>query len=164
MNCETVSNRLGAYLDGELGEQEAAEVGRHLEACPRCAAELEALRELDEALGELKGPMVPPDFARRVREKADAGSRPVPLFRTLPGRLRPMLSRAAAVLVAAAGLWMGLAAGHSAFREAPSPPSGEAEQFDLPADSLSAAPSGSVADLYLAFLQEGEWEGGEDAE
>jgi anti-sigma factor RsiW len=36
MQCDDVTVRLGAYLDGELSGQAAEEVRSHLEGCPAC--------------------------------------------------------------------------------------------------------------------------------
>ncbi len=154
MNCEKTTERLGAYLDGELGEQEAAQVQEHLEACPRCAAELEELRRLDRLLSALPGMDAPEGFARRVRRAAERARR--------PARLRPVLARAAAMLVLAAGLWLGYAAGNAASRAVTGGAGEEPSQYDLPADLLSAAPSGSVAELYLGLTEQESAEGGED--
>lgn len=48
MTCEGV--RLDAYLDRELGPAERAEVESHIEACPRCARELERLAAASSAV------------------------------------------------------------------------------------------------------------------
>ncbi len=41
---------LTAYLNGECRSSEAAALAKHLAGCPGCAAELEALRGLDDVL------------------------------------------------------------------------------------------------------------------
>ena len=46
MSCEQLRPAIGAYALGALEPDEAAEVRRHLEACPRCAAEHDALASL----------------------------------------------------------------------------------------------------------------------
>ncbi|MFO8008409.1 MAG: zf-HC2 domain-containing protein [Candidatus Brocadiia bacterium] len=161
MNCEKTTKLLGAYLDGELGEGEAAQVREHLQACPRCAAELEELRRLDRSLGALTGMEAPAGFARRVRAAAERAREPVRLFGLPVARLRPVLARAAAVLVLAAGLSLGYIAGNAASHAVTVGTDEELSQYDLPADLLSAAPSGSVAELYLGLAEEPA-EGGED--
>lgn len=50
MNCDSVQNRLSAYVDGELGRQEAELVRSHLAACSSCHDEMVALAELKAAL------------------------------------------------------------------------------------------------------------------
>ncbi len=50
---EHVRNRLDAYLDLELSEDERAEVSRHLVGCPECRLLLEELAAVDEAARSL---------------------------------------------------------------------------------------------------------------
>jgi len=97
---------LQAYLDGELDSAAAAELDRHLVACPACAAELADLRALNErtagAIGLLLAPPAPVLQARaalaraRTAEPARSAS---PILR-LGGR---SLAKAAMLLLALAG-------------------------------------------------------------
>ncbi len=48
--CEFVSVNLSAYQDGELDSDSLRLVLSHLTHCPHCAAELDALQEMDETL------------------------------------------------------------------------------------------------------------------
>ncbi|MFD8013573.1 anti-sigma factor family protein [Streptomyces sp. NPDC058955] len=50
------SELLGAYVLGALDEQEVRTVDEHVASCQRCRAELEELRDMESALGE-----VPPE-------------------------------------------------------------------------------------------------------
>ena len=50
MQCDDVVTRLGAYLDGELSEQSADQVRRHLEGCPACARRQEQAFALAAAI------------------------------------------------------------------------------------------------------------------
>lgn len=52
--------RLSAFLDDELGDDEALEVVRHLAACADCWREFEELREAREALRRLETPPAVP--------------------------------------------------------------------------------------------------------
>jgi anti-sigma factor RsiW len=49
-DCEAYTQRLGALADGELQPGEAADVEAHLLACAECAAELESIRALGDAI------------------------------------------------------------------------------------------------------------------
>jgi anti-sigma factor RsiW len=158
VNCKRTRKRLSAYLDGELAPGEEARVREHLASCRRCAAELDGLERLNAALGALEEATVPADFARRVRRAAarptTRPSEPIPLGRWAAGRA---LTRVAALLMAAAGIGVGMALGGSLPRaNGPSAQAATAETsaFDFPTDALSAAPAGSVADLYLESLGE----------
>ena len=149
MDCKRTRKRLNAYLDGELKPRRANAVREHLSTCPRCEAELDELRRLNEALGALPGMDAPLGFARRVRlaaESRSAGARLVVL-----DRLRPALAHAALVLVVLAGLWSGLAIGQATSGGAPAAEQTVASDLDLPMDLLSAAPAGSLADVYLTM-------------
>jgi anti-sigma factor RsiW len=163
VDCNATARLLSAYLDGEVPQGDAAAVEGHLRGCARCAAELAELRALSHLLNGLEGLAVPSDFAGRTREAAanalaDSGRRePVVLFGL--DRARPLgrvLMRVAAGLVAVAGLWMGMSVGGAAFAGRDQTPAesdvAEQSEFDLQMESLSAAPPGSMAEAYLAFV------------
>lgn len=72
-----------AYLDGELSQRERARVDAHLAECPRCAAELERLRvlqqELDATFDAALAPVrLPADADRRIRDRLRARTEPRP--------------------------------------------------------------------------------------
>lgn len=50
--CESILERLGAYLDGELEPEEARAVEDHLRSCPHCRRVKEELAEADRILRE----------------------------------------------------------------------------------------------------------------
>lgn len=52
---DQMRNKIGAYLDGELGQRAQREMQAHLESCADCRAELEELRRLSQLLKE--GPL-----------------------------------------------------------------------------------------------------------
>ena len=86
---------LGAYLDTALHGAERDRVESHLEACERCRAELQALRDLQAELGTIAPPEPAPAywerFAARVEARlpmAGAGVKPA-LAERLVGRLLP---------------------------------------------------------------------------
>lgn len=155
MKCKETSERLDAYLDGELASREALAVQVHLRQCPRCAAELQKLKRLNEAVQSLGGIVPPSDFSRRVRDAAEARRDAIVQFRPLATqRLSWAATRIAALVMVVAGLWFGASMGHSAARSGSAPVDteiAEVADFNLQLDPLSAAPSGSVAELYLAF-------------
>lgn len=63
--CEQVQERLSAWLDGELTAEERRQVAGHLKGCAACSRELEALAQLDAALGTLAAPL-PDKLPERV--------------------------------------------------------------------------------------------------
>jgi Putative zinc-finger len=55
MSCEHLRSAVGAYALGALDPDEAADVRRHLETCPECAAESDALAPLPGLLSLAAG-------------------------------------------------------------------------------------------------------------
>ncbi len=104
MDCSKVQLELVAYLDGELGESEAAVVRHHLERCPACKLEAQRLSAAGELLDEFGEIEPSKDFTARTMQRAlslpePAVSRPRILRRLLPAAV------AAAVLVTLT-LWL----------------------------------------------------------
>ncbi len=149
MNCEDATRRLGALKDGELDSAEAALVRAHVGDCRRCAAERDELERLRTLLGALGAREGEADFAARLRQRAERRGRAVhveQVRRTWP------LRRAAALLLFVTGIGLGIAAGRdvaSAVTE---------ETRHLPAALLASAPPGSLEEVYLSFMSEGEWD------
>jgi hypothetical protein len=93
-----ITELLSAFMDGELGARERAEVDLHLRACPPCARHLEELRAVDSAARAL--PLRVPDgyfeaFRGTLRERLPRGR---PATRRLPPSWA--LAAAAAVVLA----------------------------------------------------------------
>jgi anti-sigma factor RsiW len=62
-NC-TQEDLLSAYLDGELAEDVAMELRRHLDGCPRCTGILEAMKTGDRLLIQSLPAMQPPAYLK----------------------------------------------------------------------------------------------------
>ena len=77
--CET--EKIAAFIDGDLDPAELAALEEHIENCSRCASELQAQRlfmcELDSALASRFELEVPPNFARVVAVHAESDMRGV---------------------------------------------------------------------------------------
>ncbi len=65
--CMRVKPLLQSYLDGELTEQQAVRVSRHVDACRRCGLAAETLRDIKGAVSRLGQP---PDRAAIARLRA----------------------------------------------------------------------------------------------
>lgn len=83
-------DELGEYLDGRLSEQRRVEIAGWLLANPKKAAEVERLRELNEALRGIGSDVLSepvPDRLREVlrREPPQEGDEPRPTTRSLFG-------------------------------------------------------------------------------
>ena len=64
---------LNACLDGEMTPQDRDLFERHLRQCPQCAADLERLRKLAEAIGTAARtrPAMPPEAIARLHRSID---------------------------------------------------------------------------------------------
>jgi hypothetical protein len=72
--CQTLEEKLPAYLEGELSVTEKNEFEKHLESCAFCRMALQDLRKTGEALAGLEEKEPPPWFTQKVmaRVKAEA--------------------------------------------------------------------------------------------
>jgi anti-sigma factor RsiW len=92
MTCAECAILLHALLDGELDAGHAREVETHLEICPRCAAQLRAYRELQQAMPAAQLCFTAPTGLRRRIETALPAARPRTSSRLLCGSM-PTKSR-----------------------------------------------------------------------
>jgi anti-sigma factor RsiW len=146
VNCEHLRPDLGAYVLGGLDPDEAAAVKRHLESCPECAAEYEALAQLPDLLSlaggaeEATAEPLSPAFEERLLDAfaRDRSVSPRRRRRRLAWRpLRPRwLAIGAAALVTAAAA----AAGIAVLDEDEQP----ARRYQLTFQNVSAPPSASA--------------------
>ena len=104
---------LSSFLDGDLSDRRMERVARHVAACPTCARQLAALREVSAALASQEEVEPRPGWLSRVQERVAAGTRPASTARI---RLRLRLRLAGGI----AGVALGLV-GVGLWR-APSPP------------------------------------------
>lgn len=78
-DCHQVGAVLQAYVDGELGAQDADAVAAHLEHCRRCGIEVRTVEQVIDAI-QRQRPDVDPGALRRlagyVDELSDDGSTP----------------------------------------------------------------------------------------
>ena len=119
-HCDELRHSIGAYVLGALDVDEAAAVRRHLQDCPACAAERDALTPLpgllslaDGAEAAVNEPLSPAFEERLLDAYARDNAVPPPRRRrigTLRGRLRPRwLAVGAATVAAAAAAAFGFA-------------------------------------------------------
>ena len=75
MSCERMENRILAYMDGRLNENERAEVQKHLDACPACRVRATEFSSVSDLLDEL--PVIEPSPAFDVRVRARIAAEPI---------------------------------------------------------------------------------------
>src|SRR3989442_1475804 len=121
-DCREWRERIGALILGQLPEDERFAVEAHLEGCPACRAEAEALGPVAALLGRAdpdrltRAPEPPPRLGERIAHRIAVERRSQRRRRT---RLRLGLGAAAAAAAAAVALIV-IGAG-------PSPPAPEEE-------------------------------------
>jgi len=108
MECDAIRERLVPLLDGELGVETAGEMRAHIEACPLCAEEWEALLRLRRTAREGELDPTPEEKAallsasspllRELRARKGRGGAPRAVRRAL--RWAPRLAAAALLLIA----------------------------------------------------------------
>ena len=147
-DCRAWRERLGALMLGQLGPQERAATEAHLEGCPDCRAEAEALAPVASVLrradpDRLGTVPVPPAYlGDRIARRIAAERRSVRRRRVRAG----IALGAAAAVAATAGIM--LAVVFSGSSEAPRPAAHTVTFADLPKDvslraTLEARPWGS---------------------
>ena len=103
--CEEFAPLLSAFVDGELTEEERAEVLAHVSECEKCRRLLGELTALHAALGELEDEDVPAGFTEGVMAAVraeKAAKKPQTKKRSAWRRWMPMAACAAIVALAAA--------------------------------------------------------------
>src|SRR5258708_6401593 len=122
MSHDEASDLLGAYALDAVDGDEFTELESHLEACPRCRAELDSLRDVAAAMGnsvepppeglwsqiavrlpELQGDQEPPPMPRLVGEDDSPFRSPASYVDAKPRR-RIMVATVGAIAVAAAAV------------------------------------------------------------
>ncbi|MDQ7828689.1 MAG: zf-HC2 domain-containing protein [Armatimonadota bacterium] len=115
MTHDRIGRQLSAYLDRELTPEEARAVERHLDGCPACREELEALRQTRALLRALPERPLPEDFwpelRRTLQREAAPRTRGLPAVRAwldaIRARPAPALAVVAVVLLLAVTLVRG---------------------------------------------------------
>lgn len=108
MKCTNTIQQLADYLDDSLSPAEAADMRRHLQECPACAAGLRELSALRGELARLPAPTAEPEVLERLLARAVRGPKPsAPVFYRRDVLQRVGLATAA-VLLLAVGFGLGL--------------------------------------------------------
>lgn len=145
--CARVTSWIGAYVDGELNNRQAAAVQRHLRICPSCQAAEQELRTLLQLVSEADACPVEPSVTLRASVmRVVAGSprqQQKPLTSPMWRRASGVLAGLCCIVVLGAALWVGQGlhekVSFDAVASAPeaSDPKGEqpdAESFPMPED------------------------------
>jgi anti-sigma factor RsiW len=140
MHCRAVADRLSSYIDHALPAADAESVRLHLESCPACAAECQALKVAWEGVLEVPriGPRgdLWPALERRLEREAPRGRQawfapPASWF--LGWNAAPALATALIVLV---GILLGARLGTLVVAERPAA-AGSAIELQVPGSGLA---------------------------
>lgn len=135
MHCPQ-QNTISAYLDCAMRPRERAQFAVHLENCPLCKHQLEAVAALQSNLRDLPSPVLGFDLAARLQDRIRSGvaqRRPARSF--WPSWGAPGLAATASL---ACGIWLGVLL--TAGPVASTPPVALTRVFDpVPPGGLCAA-------------------------
>lgn len=143
--CEEFAPLLSAFVDGELTEEERAEVLAHVSECEKCRGLLGELTALHAALGELEDEDVPAGFTEDVMAAVRAEKAAMPRMKKPSAwrRWMPMAACAAIVALAAAVTIPRTAMKQEANDAAPAAPAAQEDQAMF---SMAAPPSDPLPD------------------
>lgn len=144
MRCEKVRERLSAFLDGELKEDEYRRIASHLESCDSCSHDCEELRRLRELLSHLGTVQSPPYLWERVERKISSQERT-----NLWERLSHRLVYAPVGVAILIGLLIGNYLGQNMSQQSVLT---ESELLSL--NTLDDFPPGSLSDAYFGGWEE----------
>lgn len=69
MTCEQAQDQFSAFLSGELDNDSAGELAKHVHECPACAADMESMRRTVAALGGIGIRAMPEPVTIRIRQE-----------------------------------------------------------------------------------------------
>lgn len=114
MNCHSVRESLGAYLDGELSVEACAPIEAHLAGCPVCTSELEIMRSVTESIAESAAVQVPTRLWTEIERRLDYPVQRGPKLRFRFLRVRRYALAASILIAVGLGAWAFLSLGGDA--------------------------------------------------
>ena len=108
MDCRTVREKLGEYMDGAAGAVQKRLIEEHLSLCRECSSALADLRKTVDRLGTLEKIEPPPWLPQKVMAQIRAEKRKTSLLRRLfyPLGVKVPLRAAATVLIAVTTIYL----------------------------------------------------------
>lgn len=114
MQCHEVQELMSEYIDGVLDPSALERVDRHIEGCPECRSELDALKMVVDLVRDLPLVEPPPEFRPELRKRLETEAvRPVNtglIHRLASGRWSGIIALAASfiLVIGLAAAWEGL--------------------------------------------------------
>jgi predicted anti-sigma-YlaC factor YlaD len=69
MHCSKIQQKLSAYADGEVTQEEKNVISEHLQTCIQCRVELEQLLKISQSLNSIKNVNPPPYLIPHLKQK-----------------------------------------------------------------------------------------------
>src|ERR1700739_4400372 len=102
MQCDSASEMLDAYLDGELPLETSAAIREHLNGCTLCSAQIADTARLQRGLRVARGHFAPSaEFRHLIQKKIDRSRRRTWVLTWVP------MATAVAAMVVFVSLWVG---------------------------------------------------------
>lgn len=122
MNCSNVQNAISAYIDRELTGEQMLSIRSHLNCCPRCAQEHQALSVLKAELVQLPSFEPSAQLEREILQainREDSEARPVRLSFRSWGALVATSAAAAALALLSYNVFFGASRAEQLAEDAP---------------------------------------------
>ena len=150
MKCSKIQIKLSAFLDGELSDQEKKTLSEHLDNCPDCQSELEALRDMKLDLEQVKGVTAPPYFYTRLKQRLyDETAVP------FPEKLRRFSVPAFATAFTILSIILGSTMARTIYQGISHTRSTTETANVFGVDAFDQYPEGSLSDIYTDLVQGG---------
>lgn len=150
MNCTIARETIGPYLDGELMPETRTELEAHLQACPTCAAELQAQRDLFAELDRFRPAAEarpPAELWTAVADRLDAPQPTRHAARFIRLWRRPLAAAASLALLIGMGVFAAVWLNSSA-----TPALAEVVDYDLLLENLAGDVDAAV-DRFLTYYK-----------
>lgn len=144
MTHNTIQEQLLSYLDGEIPEESAAEIRRHLRQCEECRA-LAGLWEQEKE--HTKRQSAPPYLWTRIQAELQQPA-PIGWLDRIAASLRPMLQPAIVVATFILVIFAGIQIGEEIVTGVPQQSAQIRQEFRM--DYFAAVPSGSIGEALVA--------------
>ena len=154
MKCSQVQEKLSAYLDREISNEEKGRIDDHIKTCKICREELASLTELNSTLDTLESIEIPPYFRTRVKQRIKDHASQIPVIERIRRIFFPLVTTAVLVISLLVGNYIGRSLYQDIAESSIQESSEIAGTFGL--GSLSEFPEGSLSDVFYDYVPGGD--------
>ncbi len=159
MKCHEVKNKLSAYQDKQLSQDEMNQIASHLKSCQDCQEELHALNLTLHTLGEADKIETAPFFTtrvmQRIKEQEGKLSKPRRLFNPLELIPVPVLTVVVLIFGLLIGAYMGKTISNQSVMAEQTTQDQEIEQL-FAINSIYEVTGESVPDVYISLISDND--------